>query len=37
MAEQGGFDLSRHPAVKAWIERVKGTPDYASVEELLPG
>jgi glutathione S-transferase len=37
MAEQGGiFDLSPYPAVKAWIERVKGTPGYASVEELLP-
>ncbi|GHU28634.1 glutathione S-transferase [Betaproteobacteria bacterium] len=36
MAEQGGFDLSRYPAVTAWIERVKGTPDYAPVEELLP-
>jgi glutathione S-transferase len=36
MAEQGGFDLSLHPAVKAWIERIEGTPGYASVEELLP-
>jgi glutathione S-transferase len=36
MAHQGGFDLSLHPAVAAWIERVKATPDYASVDELLP-
>jgi glutathione S-transferase len=36
MAEQGGFDLSLYPAVTAWIERVKETPGYASVEELLP-
>jgi glutathione S-transferase len=36
MASQGGFDLSLHPAVGAWIERVKATPGYASVDELLP-
>jgi glutathione S-transferase len=36
MAEQGGFDLLLYPAVKAWIERIEGTSNYASVDKLLP-
>ena len=36
MAEQGGFDLSRYPAVGAWIRRVQETPGYAPVTALLP-
>ncbi len=36
MAEQGGFDLSRYPAVSAWIRRVQETPNYAPVTDLLP-
>jgi len=28
VAEQGGFDLARFPAVTAWLERVRGQPGY---------
>jgi glutathione S-transferase len=28
VAEEGGFDLSRYPAVGAWLERVASTPGY---------
>lgn len=38
LADEGGFDLARHPHVGAWMERVQGTPGYASMAELLaPG
>lgn len=33
VAEEGRFDLSRFPAVKAWIERVKSQPRYISIIE----
>ncbi len=36
MAEQGGFDLTRYPAVTAWIKRVEASANYAPVSELLP-
>jgi glutathione S-transferase len=28
VAEEGGFDLSAYPAVRAWLERVAGRPGY---------
>ncbi|MFC7048996.1 glutathione S-transferase family protein [Emcibacter nanhaiensis] len=28
VAEMGAFDLSRYPAIRAWIGRIKGTPGY---------
>ncbi|MGE5766835.1 MAG: glutathione S-transferase family protein [Bacteroidota bacterium] len=30
VADQGGFDLQRFPAVRAWIERFPGLPGYAT-------
>ena len=33
VAEDGGFDLGRYPAVQAWIERVKGQPRYLSMAD----
>mgnify|MGYP006161051645 CR=1 FL=1 len=32
-----GFELARYPAVQAWMQRVRGTPGYAEVGELLAG
>lgn len=36
MADQGGFDLARYPAIGAWIRRVDSSPAYAPVSVLLP-
>ncbi|NJM73328.1 MAG: glutathione S-transferase family protein [Scytonema sp. RU_4_4] len=37
VADEGGFDLTRFPAIQAWIERVKAQPAYISItEELNP-
>lgn len=36
MAEHGGFDLKRYPAVSAWIKRVEASANYAPITELLP-
>lgn len=32
VAEEGRFDLSRFPAILAWIERVKARPKYISIK-----
>lgn len=31
MAGEGGFDLSRYPAVSAWLRRVAGTPGHVPI------
>lgn len=35
VAHEGGFDLSRFPYIKAWIERVKAEPGYISITQEL--
>lgn len=35
LAGEGGFDLTRYPAVQAWMRRVQATPRFATVGELL--
>lgn len=35
LAAEGGFELGRYPAIAAWMHRVRATPRYASVGELL--
>jgi len=32
VADEGGFDLSRFPAVQAWIARVKSQPRYLGMD-----
>ncbi len=34
VASEGEFDMSQYPAVSAWIERVKSTPNYVPMMEL---
>ncbi|WP_392532424.1 glutathione S-transferase family protein [Nostoc sp. C117] len=33
VADEGGFDLTKFPAIKAWIERVKAQPRYISIKD----
>lgn len=33
VADEGGFDLERFPAILAWIDRVKAQPKYLSITE----
>ncbi|PSB44931.1 glutathione S-transferase [Cyanosarcina cf. burmensis CCALA 770] len=33
VADEGGFDLSRFPAIQAWIERVKAQPNYIPITQ----
>lgn len=33
VADEAGFDLSRHPAISAWIDRVKAQPGYVPIAE----
>ncbi len=33
VAEEGGFDLNKFPAIQAWIERVKSQPRYISITQ----
>ncbi|MBW4446806.1 MAG: glutathione S-transferase family protein [Spirirestis rafaelensis WJT71-NPBG6] len=35
VAHEGGFDLSRFPHIKAWIERVKAEPGHISITQEL--
>jgi glutathione S-transferase len=35
LAGEGGFDLTRFPAVQRWMQRVQQTPGYADVADLL--
>ncbi|MEW6493721.1 MAG: glutathione S-transferase family protein [Cyanobacteriota bacterium] len=34
VADEGGFDLTRFPAIQAWIERIKSQPNHITIEEL---
>lgn len=34
VASEGEFDMRRYPAVSAWMERVKSTPNYVPMMEL---
>jgi glutathione S-transferase len=33
VAEEGGFDLSRYPAIGAWLERVSAQPDHITIDD----
>ena len=33
VADEGGFDLSRYPAIEAWCARVAGQPGYVGITE----
>ncbi|MBH8551340.1 glutathione S-transferase family protein [Nostocaceae cyanobacterium CENA357] len=33
VADEGGFDLAKFPAIQAWIERVKAQPSYISITQ----
>ncbi|TVP59469.1 MAG: glutathione S-transferase family protein [Nodularia sp. (in: Bacteria)] len=33
VADEGGFDLTKFPAIKAWIERVKSQPRYIKITQ----
>ncbi|MDH6078646.1 glutathione S-transferase family protein [Chrysosporum ovalisporum FSS-45] len=33
VADEGGFDLSKFPAIQAWMERVKSQPRYISIRQ----
>jgi glutathione S-transferase len=35
VANEGGFDLTRFPAIQAWIERVKAQPRHISITQEL--
>jgi glutathione S-transferase len=32
IAGEGGFDLERYPAIRAWIERVRSQPGYIPMD-----
>jgi glutathione S-transferase len=32
VAPEGGFDLGRYPAIRAWIDRVAATPGHVSID-----
>jgi len=34
VADEGGFDLSRYPAVSAWLKRVAAEPNYITLREI---
>ena len=36
MADEGRFDLTRFPAIEAWLARVKAQPKYISIRQQLP-
>ena len=31
VADEGGFDLNKFPAIQVWLERVKAQPQYISI------
>ncbi len=33
VADEGGFDLTRFPAIQAWIERIKAMPQHISITQ----
>lgn len=36
VAEEGRFDLSRYPAIRAWFERVQSQPRHLRITDLAP-
>ena len=32
VAHEGGFDLDRYPAIRAWLERVAGQPGHVPID-----
>ncbi|MBD1896365.1 glutathione S-transferase family protein [Coleofasciculus sp. FACHB-129] len=34
VADEGGFDLTRFPAIQAWLERVKAQPQHITITQL---
>lgn len=36
-AHEGGFDLSRYPAVAAWLDRVRSQPGHVTIEDWQKG
>ncbi len=36
VADEGGFDLSRYPAIRAWLERVASQPDHVRIDAGQP-
>ncbi|MEO1762627.1 MAG: glutathione binding-like protein, partial [Cyanobacteria bacterium J06629_18] len=34
VADEGGFDLSKFPAIQAWIERIKAQPRFISIDDV---
>ncbi|WP_224368940.1 glutathione S-transferase family protein [Hyalangium versicolor] len=36
VAEEGRFDLSRYPAIRAWFERVQSQPKHLRITDLAP-
>lgn len=36
VADQGGFDLAKYPAVRAWLARVRATPGFVEMPEPAP-
>ena len=35
VADEGGFDLENYPAIRAWLQRVRATPRYRSMDDAL--
>ena len=33
VAHEGGFDLTKFPAIQAWLERVKSQPRYINITQ----
>lgn len=33
VADEGGFDLTRFPAIQAWIERIKAMPQHIGITQ----
>jgi glutathione S-transferase len=36
VADEGGFDLARYPAVQAWLERVRSQPGHVTIDGARP-
>jgi glutathione S-transferase len=32
VADEGGFDLAGHPAIRAWLARVAGQPGHVTID-----
>jgi len=33
VAQEGGFELERHPSIRAWLDRVRSQPGYVGIED----